>query len=353
MSSTATNSHAHDDDSDFDDMLDDVLDDFNGLSTKEVPTKPAAKGDQKSTKTTVEDEDPTEDSLESMFDNDEFSRQLAAGMEELMGQIGNGAAGIGGGGNSNSSNSSSSGQDAEMKQVFEQVWKSLDSEFLLPTGSGSSKTPTTESSPSKNPNTTTTTATSNTTNKDRGTGSSDTGTQTPSAQSFQDTIAQTMNKLKDSSKQVDSSIAEETDDAFMAELMKQMESLSDTGEFENVLEGMMQQLMSKEMLYEPIRDLAKKYPSWLEENKTKLNKTDYEKYSSQYLVCQQIVAKYEAPGFDEKNESQSKEIMDLMQKMQDFGQPPPALLEEMAPGANFGNPGEMPDVKDLENCTIM
>ncbi|KAI9007976.1 Pex19 protein [Phycomyces nitens] len=307
--SNAANNHAHDDDSDLDDLLDDVLDDFDGLSTKDIPSKVPAKPDQK-----PKAEDPAEDSLDSIFNDDEFSRQLAAGMEDLMGKIGNG------------------GQDPEMMQAFEQVWKSLDSD-LPPTAAPSTAPPTT--------------------NKDRGVGSSATGSQTPSAQSFQDTIAQTMNKLKDSSKQVDSSIAQEGDDAFMAELMKQMESLSDTGEFENVLEGMMQQLMSKEMLYEPIRDLAKKYPSWLEENKTKLEKADYQKYSSQYSVCQEIVAKYEAPGFDEKNESQSKEIMDLMQKMQDYGQPPAALLEEMAPGANFGNPGEVPDMKDLENCTIM
>lgn len=42
----------------------------------------------------------------------------------------------------------------------------------------------------------------------------------------------------------------------MAEMMKQMESLAENGEFENVLEGMMQQLMSKELLYEPMKDLA-------------------------------------------------------------------------------------------------
>ncbi|KAI7863153.1 Pex19 protein [Spinellus fusiger] len=235
---------------------------------------------------------------EELLDNDEFARQLAAGMEELMGHMGG-------------------EQDPEMKQVFEQVWKSLD-EANLPAPSTAAK---------------------------------EEGSATP-GQSFQDTIAQTMNKLKDSSKQVDSSIAEEGEDAFMAELMKQMESFSDNGEFEGVLEGIMHQLLTKEMLYAPIKDLASKYPSWLQENKSTLEPEQYEKYNSQFSLCQQIVNKYESPTFDEKNEAQSKEIMELMQKMQDFGQPPASLLEDIVPGANF-NGAEMPDMKDIENCTVM
>lgn len=139
----------------------------------------------------------------------------------------------------------------------------------------------------------------------------------------------------------------------MAELMKQMESLADNGEFEGVLEGMMSQLMSKELLYEPMKDLADKYPAWLEKNKTTTDKAEYEKYKQQHAICTQIVNKYEAADFDEKNEEQAKEIMDLMTKMQDLGQPPAELLDEMAPGMNFGNPESMPDMKDLENCNIM
>ena len=37
-----------------------------------------------------------------------------------------------------------------------------------------------------------------------------------------------------------------------------MEGLTSNGEFDNVLEGMMEQLMSKEMLYEPMKDLIEK-----------------------------------------------------------------------------------------------
>ncbi|KAI8096509.1 Pex19 protein family-domain-containing protein [Halteromyces radiatus] len=288
------------DDSDLDDLLDDVLDDFNGLSTKET-TKETNKETNKDTTNDNKTSDKTEESLDDMLDNEAFAKQLQAGMEELMGNM---------------------EQDPEMKAAFEKVWGSFD--------------PTTLANQDKSE-----TAKPSTTDR-----------AVPGA-SFQDTIAQTMNKLKDSSKQVDSSISEENDDAFMAELMKQMEGLTEGGDLENVLEGMMSQLMSKEMLYEPMKDMVSKYPPWLEENKDKTEKTQFEKYQQQYEMCQKIVAEYEAPGFDENNEQQAKKIMDLMTAMQDLGQPPASLLEDMAPGMNFGNPEGMPDMKDLENCTIM
>ncbi|CAO3593624.1 unnamed protein product [Absidia cylindrospora] len=223
-------------------------------------------------------------------------------------------------------------QDPEMKAAFEKVWGSFDPTTMAAQANEEAATSTSATARAPAPATAPTAA---------------------GGASFQDTIAQTMNKLKDSSKQVDSSINEEGEDAFMAELMKQMEGLTDGGDFENVLEGMMSQLMSKEMLYEPMKDMVGKYPSWLKENKEKTEKDQYEKYEQQFVMCQKIVAAYEAPGFDENNEQQAKKIMEMMTQMQDLGQPPAALLEDMAPGMNFDNPQGMPDMKDLENCSIM
>lgn len=60
-----------------------------------------------------------------------------------------------------------------------------------------------------------------------------------------------------------------------------------------------------------------KYPEWLKKNKEKLSKEEYEKYEKQYDLCKQVVAKYEARDFDEKSEAQSKEILDLMQKVKE------------------------------------
>ncbi|KAI9309409.1 Pex19 protein family-domain-containing protein [Cunninghamella echinulata] len=304
-----------DDESDLDDILDGVcvyvLDDFNGVSIKDKDTTtkpPAATSEPKVT--TKENQE--EGSLDDVLDNEAFAKQLQEGMEEFMGNL---------------------DQDPEMKAAFEKVWSTFDPSLLAEEANkeAARSVPPTDAKSSSS--------------------SSSSAAKNPA--SFQDTINQTMNKLKDSSKQVDTAINEENDDAFMAELMKQMEGLTDGGDFENVLEGMMSQLMSKEMLYEPMKDLVEKYPAWLEENKDKTDKEQYENYKKQFELCKKIVAEYDAPGFDEKNEAQAKKIMDLMTEMQDLGQPPASLLEEMAPGMNFDAPQGMPDIKDLENCTIM
>ncbi|KAI8141451.1 Pex19 protein family-domain-containing protein [Fennellomyces sp. T-0311] len=291
----------HDADSDLDDLLDDVLDDFNTLSTSE---KKPAKAEAKQPQQAKQEPKESSGSLDDMFDEDEFSKQLAANMQELMGQL---------------------DQDKEMKETFEKIWSSFEAGEAGPADPANSSS---RAVPQP-------------------------GGEQPAAggQTFQEKIAQTMNKLKDSSKQVDSSIAEEgvPEDAFMAEMMRQMESLAENGEFENVLEGMMQQLMSKELLYEPLKEMAGKYPEWLKENKDKLPQAEYERYEKQHELCKQVVAKYEASNFDEKDEKQSREIMDLMQKMQDLGQPPASMLEEMAPGANLN----AANLDDLENCNIM
>ncbi|KAI9248976.1 Pex19 protein [Helicostylum pulchrum] len=256
-----------------------------------------------------------------MLDNDDFAKQLAAGMEQLMGQMGGAA--------------NAEGND-EMKEAFEKVWASFDGDAAATIAAATATT------------SAATAAAAPTVPKVSA------EKQVPKVpQSFQDTIGKTMNKLKDSSKEINTSIKEESEDDFMAELMKQMESLADNGEFEGVLEGMMSQLMSKELLYEPMKDLSQKYPTWLNEHKDTASKADLDKYTQQQIICQQIVDKYEASDFDEKNEAQGKQIMELMTKMQDLGQPPAELLDEMAPGMNFGNPEGMPDMKDMENCNIM
>ena len=45
----------------------------------------------------------------------------------------------------------------------------------------------------------------------------------------------------------------------------------------SVVDGMMKQLLSKEFMYEPMKDICEKFPKWLAENKGKLSEEDYEK----------------------------------------------------------------------------
>jgi peroxin-19 len=130
---------------------------------KEEPTK-------KTSTTCVEEEDPAEQDLDDLLGNDDFAKQLAAGMEQLMGQMG-------------------AENNDEMKDAFEKVWASLGDESI-----GKTSSPAAAAAAAA----TTTTAAATTATASR---------EVPKVpQSFQETIGKTMNKLKDSSKEIDVSL---------------------------------------------------------------------------------------------------------------------------------------------------
>ncbi|KAF9129254.1 Peroxisome chaperone and import receptor [Mortierella sp. 14UC] len=289
-----------------DDFLDGALDGFTSAKPA-APVKPTAtqKADSAAASTTSSKPAKTPESLllnpEDLEDNDEaamggldaeFSQQLASGMEELMKEM-NG--------------------NAELQKSFEEMFKGLDV---------NGKSTATAAAP-----------------------------KAAGAASFQDRIAKTMDKLKDSSDQVDAQVAEDSEEALMAEMMKQMEGMAEGGDFQNVLEGMMEQLMSKDILYEPMLDLQKKYPQWLKDNKDKVPAEEYARYEKQYGYVKEIVEFFDRPDFDDKSDTQAKSVIDLMQGMQDCGQPPSDILDELAPGLEMGADG-VPKMPDMPECNM-
>ncbi|KAG0240649.1 Pex19 protein family-domain-containing protein [Mortierella sp. GBAus27b] len=303
-----------------DDFLDDALDGFTSArptqpvkpaTTQKAGVAPAASGSSSSTSQKPE---KTPESLllqpEDLEDDDEalagmdaeFTNQLASGMEELMKEMNN---------------------NPELQKSFEEMFKGLDV---------NGKSPATEKPAAA---------------AAAGASSAKAG----GAGNFQDRIARTMDKLKDSSEQVDAQVAEESEEALMAEMMRQMENMAEGGDFQNVLEGMMEQLMSRDILYEPMLDLKKKYPQWLTNNKDKIPAEEYARYEKQYEYVKQIVEFFERPDFDEKSDAQAKSVIELMQGMQDCGQPPADILEELAPGMELGADG-VPRMPDMPECNM-
>ncbi|KAF9168128.1 Peroxisome chaperone and import receptor [Actinomortierella ambigua] len=294
-----------------DDFLDGALDGF--VSPKPAaPAKPAStkKAETSTSKAAASSDkpartpesilfNPDEDDEDGMDPNDEFTKQLAAGMEDLMKEM--------------------SGNQ-ELQKSFEEMFKNLD---VAGAGAPGSPSP---SSPAA-------------------------GGDKAAGGSFQDRIAKTMDKLKDSSEQADAKAAEDSEEALMAEMMRQMEGLAEGGDFQNVLEGMMEQLMSKDILYEPMQDLAQKYPKWLEDNKSKISEEEYTRYEKQYQYVKEIVEFFERPDFDDKSETQAKSVIELMQGMQDCGQPPADILDELAPGLEMG-PDGTPNIPEMPDCNM-
>ncbi|RIA85691.1 Pex19 protein [Glomus cerebriforme] len=173
----------------------------------------------------------------------------------------------------------------------------------------------------------------------------------PNGTSFQDKINQTMNKLHNSSEQLDAEIIDGSNDQLMEEMfLKHLESMASFGGMEKMLESMMETLATKDYLYEPMKEFAQKYPKWLEDNKGKVPPEDYTRYEKQSEYLNKIINKYEAPDFDGNDEQQNKAIINLMQELQDFGQPPPEILNELAPGMELNEQG-IPS--DISACKTM
>ncbi|KAG6431817.1 hypothetical protein SASPL_109902 [Salvia splendens] len=131
--------------------------------------------------------------------------------------------------------------------------------------------------------------------------------------------------------------------------VKQFEELAGTQDMESIVETMMQQLLSKEILYEPMKEIGERYPTWLEENKAKLTDEEYTRYSNQHQFIKDLNQVYEA-----EPENFNK-IVELMQKMQECGQPPNDIVQELAPDFDLSNLGQLsPEMfESQQNCSIM
>lgn len=115
---------------------------------------------------------------------------------------------------------------------------------------------------------------------------------------------------------------------------------------------MLENVLSKEVLYSPMKDITDKYPDWLADNRASLPEDDFTRYNKQYDIMKQVV-----DMFEEETEADSEEvrgqrfekIMMAMQKLQELGQPPKDLVGDMGPIMSFdpsGNP-VLPDLSSV------
>ncbi|KAJ3091289.1 Peroxisome chaperone and import receptor [Quaeritorhiza haematococci] len=305
---------------DLDAYLDDVLDDFSKpLPTTIPPSSTSAKSDatpgEAATTAAAEDDEGV---LE-----EEFAKQLAAGMEQLLKEFGGAEGAL--------------PDDAEFKQTMDQFVNTMRELQNNTEGQSPVEAPSSQST---------------------GEGSSSAA---PGGGSFQDKILNTVNKLQDSSEKVEAQVTEDLksgggiDDTMMENMMKELEGLMSSPDFDNLFSGMMEQLVSKDLLYEPMKDLAEKYPLWLEENKASLKPEDYERYKKQHEIVREIVVIYDRSNNSDLTDADNKKVVDLMQQMQDCGNPPEAILKELAPGMEIGADGmpTLPPNMAGQDCIVM
>ncbi|KAL5242214.1 hypothetical protein ACI65C_009624 [Semiaphis heraclei] len=110
----------------------------------------------------------------------------------------------------------------------------------------------------------------------------------------------------------------------------------------------MQPLLSKEVLYPSIKDLCDKYPKWLQDHEPTSDKEEFEKYKQMFSCIKEVrdhLENQQDTDDDVTKTRKFKELMELLKKMQECGQPPEELMRDVADG----NP--IPD--NVGQCTVM
>ncbi|KAI4803604.1 Pex19-domain-containing protein [Aureobasidium sp. EXF-8846] len=274
-------------DPDEDDLsdLDDMLDDFAATSVKDskpdapsIATAPSSTAAATTTSSTAHSNPvPTQPPAE----DDEFARQLQAGMAELLGGL---------------------GEDPEMKKQFEEMMREL-SAAAEQEAAGTSSDPTDAAS---KPKTTPNPPTSSSAAKP----------------AFASTIEKTMERMQASGESASAAAATSSQDDMLAQMLKDLESGNfsgmdgDSGDFNSMLMGMMEQLVNKDILYEPMKELHDNFPDWLEKHKDSTSKEDLERYKTQQSVVKDIVDRFDKKDFSDDNKEDREYIVDKMQQQE-------------------------------------
>ncbi|KAJ3492697.1 hypothetical protein NLJ89_g11180 [Agrocybe chaxingu] len=168
---------------------------------------------------------------------------------------------------------------------------------------------------------------------------------------FQDKIKQAMDKLKDSESKMGGASpgAAPTPESLEALL----QSLGDLGlggeggdekELAGFLETMMSQLMSKDVLYDPLKELAEGFPPFLMNPPKPLSDDDKKRYDNQLVCVRKILVVFEKQDYNDSHEEYGKQIVDLMSEMQTYGSPPSEIMGPLPPGFDA--------MGSEEGCTI-
>ncbi|EGW33915.1 uncharacterized protein SPAPADRAFT_59288 [Spathaspora passalidarum NRRL Y-27907] len=171
---------------------------------------------------------------------------------------------------------------------------------------------------------------------------------------FEHVMKETMERLKNSGKDIDDKISGDGAGIGGEDLLTQMlAGLGGDGDnldMNKLLVEMLEQLSSREVLYEPIKDLNTKFPDYLKENKDKLDEAKYTTYNKQYEITTEIITIFEAADYSDDNKAKRDQVNELLESLQELGQPPEELVGngEFLPGFGGGGAGNDLDFNDKD-----
>lgn len=324
-----------DEDDDFDE-LDDVLQQFNQAPKVPPPkaqpqTHTAPAPTSSSSTLNRAPPPPTVDPLAGM--TGDFERELMRGMEDLVRDIAS-EAGLDEDMVKKLQQASAEGElseeDKEKEQVFKAAWEAM----LLDGMNGAMKPEELIESRGS-----------------AASGRGQAGAAGAQTDTFQAGIRATMDKLNQSDTNLQADAASPDD---MSELLKHLNmgdgDMDSEEAVQKALERMMAQLMSKDILYEPLKELYEKFPEYLKDNVSKLSIEDKTRYDKQYAVVTKIVAEFEDPAYSDEDQKKGEKIVGLMNEMQDYGSPPTEIMGPLPPGLELGTDG-LPNLPG-EGCSI-
>ena len=99
------------------------------------------------------------------------------------------------------------------------------------------------------------------------------------------------------------------------------EDLFADGKFDSLMDNIVSEMVSKDILHEPLKDLHSKYPKWLQDN-PKHSKLDT--YKQQERLLTEIIAIFECPTYNEQKERSKVEA--LVDRLQELGAPPESFI---------------------------
>ncbi|XP_014674428.1 PREDICTED: peroxisomal biogenesis factor 19-like [Priapulus caudatus] len=184
---------------------------------------------------------------------------------------------------------------------------------------------------------------------------------------FAESLSGTLNSLAQDAKSLQTEFSE-------TDILDAMNNLGVGGSeggasdpFMPMMQGLMRNLLSKDVLYPSLKEISSKYPAWLEAKKGVIDQAEHDKYSKQCELMVTICTDYEAetPGdSDQVKQERFERVMTIMQEMQELGHPPtditgetggiPGMAEPALGGLQFDEHG-MPKLPPgmEEQCSVM
>ncbi|KAG6866993.1 hypothetical protein C0991_003909 [Blastosporella zonata] len=159
----------------------------------------------------------------------------------------------------------------------------------------------------------------------------------PPKTDFQSKIQQTLEKMRESESALKDSTSKSSTSAGglpndLEALLASMGDGENDDEIAGLFDTMMAELMSKQVLYEPIKELSEKYPEYLANLTAPIPDEDRKRYELQQACAKKILATFDDPSYKDTDPAMAEKMTTLMAEMQSHGEPPNEIMGQLPSG---------------------